>query len=144
MQAMILLCPSLHISYIFNNFTSCLLMNYRTICSRALGHLENLWVTFGNQATAFQKHCPHWYLSDKTRKVSLTIYKIKIGSGNGLLPEGTKSLFEPMLTYLQRCSVALSPDCNFNELNPLHFFKDFSFKISTVIVPHLPRANELP
>ena len=28
-----------------------------------------------------------------------------IGPGNGLLPDGTKPLLEPMLTYSQRCSV---------------------------------------
>ena len=31
---------------------------------------------------------------------------INISSGNGLLPDGTKPLPEPMLTYDQRCFVA--------------------------------------
>ena len=31
-----------------------------------------------------------------------------ISSGNGLLPDGSKSLPEPMMTYHQRCSVAFT------------------------------------
>ena len=33
---------------------------------------------------------------------------VNIGSGNGLLPEGTKPLTEPVLTYHQGCSVAFT------------------------------------
>ena len=33
---------------------------------------------------------------------------VNIGSGNGLLPDGTKPLPEPMLSYHQRCSVAFT------------------------------------
>ena len=31
---------------------------------------------------------------------------VKIGSGNSLMPDGTKPLLPPMMTYHQRCSVA--------------------------------------
>ena len=34
-----------------------------------------------------------------------TYILVNIDSGNGLLPDGTKPLPEPMLTYQQRCSV---------------------------------------
>ena len=43
---------------------------------------------------------------------------INIGSGNGLLPDGTKPLPEPMLSYLQRCFVA-SHENNFIR-NPMN------------------------
>ena len=33
---------------------------------------------------------------------------VNIGSGNGLLPDGTKPLLEPVLTYHQICSVAFT------------------------------------
>ena len=35
---------------------------------------------------------------------------VNIGSGNGLLPDGTKPLPEPMLTHHQCGSVALTQD----------------------------------
>ena len=34
--------------------------------------------------------------------------QVKIGSGNGLLPYGTKPLPEPMLMYHQMCNVAFA------------------------------------
>ena len=35
----------------------------------------------------------------------VTRNRVNIGTGNGLLPDGAKSLPEPMLTYIQQCPV---------------------------------------
>ena len=51
-------------------------------------------------------------LTDLTHCGLVTPYddtdQINIGSGNDLVPDGTKPLPEPMLTSHQRCSVAFS------------------------------------
>ena len=57
-----------------------------------------------------------------------------MGSGNGLLPDGTKPLSEPVLTYHQSV-LSHSPESNLtrsaHELNPYHVFRGYTFKITT-------------
>ena len=57
---------------------------------------------------------------------------VNIGSGNGLLPDGTKPLPEPMLTYHQRGSVALSWEQFHRKCSRYQFVKlvwNYNFKI---------------
>ena len=57
---------------------------------------------------------------------------INIGSGNGLLPDGTKPLPEPMLTYHQRGSVAFSSEQFHRKCSRYQFVKQiwiYNFKI---------------
>ena len=64
---------------------------------------------------------------------------VNTGSGNGLLPDGTKPLPEPILTYYQWHS----PEGNFMG-NSQGFFFDMCLKINNLILQlHLPGANEL-
>ena len=56
-----------------------------------------------------------------------------IGSGNGLLSDGTNSLSEPMLTYHQRCSMALTWE---------QFHKKFSWTQPATCVLRLPSSND--
>ena len=64
---------------------------------------------------------------------------VNIGSGNGLLPDGNKPLSEPMLTYHQRCSVAISKGVLMNIIHKLSW--EIIFSIS--LPPYLPVVNEL-
>ena len=67
---------------------------------------------------------------------------VNIGSGNGLLPDGTKPLPEPMFTIRQWCFVEF-PWGQFCSNCPRYLF-DRSFKITNFTVqPYLPEANEL-
>ena len=66
---------------------------------------------------------------------------INFGSGNGLLPDGTKPLPEPLLTYHQVfCGIHMrefSPEM-FNLIHNMCLEITFS-----KLLPHLPEANEL-
>ena len=55
---------------------------------------------------------------------------VNIGSGNGLLPDGTKPSPEPMMTYFPRSA---------DELNPQEVFGDCTLRITTTFL----RASEL-
>ena len=63
---------SAHISIIFPIIS---LVIYPTICGRALGQLENLWVVYGYRAITFQKYCPlsWWCHQMETFSVLLAI-----------------------------------------------------------------------
>ena len=61
---------------------------------------------------------------------------VYISSNNGLLPDGTKPLSEPILPYHQRGSPH-SIKSNFtrsaDELNPKHVFEDYMFEIISML-----------
>ena len=59
-----------------------------------------------------------------------TYIGVNIGSGNGLLPDGTKSSPEPMVTNHHRWTVVftISQDVF---LNPYHVFGDYSFELTS-------------
>ena len=62
---------------------------------------------------------------------------VNIGSGNGLLPEGTKPLPEPMLTSHQSCCVAFTwEQMNFSRI----MYLQIAF---SKLLPYLPGASEL-
>ena len=64
---------------------------------------------------------------------------VNIGPGNGLLPDGTKPLPEPILIYHQRCSVALTW-----EQFHLKLMRNICSKIILLkLLQHLPGANVL-
>ena len=68
---------------------------------------------------------------------------VNIGSGNGLLPYGTKPLPEPMLTYHQRCSLAFTWEQSHAQvlMNLIH---NMCSEIAcSKLLPHLPGTNEL-
>ena len=64
---------------------------------------------------------------------------VNIGSGNGLLPDGTKPLPESVLTYHQRCSVAVTWESN----DPATIVNDKFENYFLNLLPHLPGVNEL-
>ena len=77
-----------------------------------------------------------------THDLTLTWILVHIGSGNGLLPDGTKPLPEPMLTNHQWTLVALINDeyhINAQDFYLWYKFGKYSFKLHM----HLLRANEL-
>ena len=66
---------------------------------------------------------------------------VNIGSGNGLLPDGTKPLPEPMLTYQQSFVAFIWQQFYVKHLVSIH---EISSKIMFLkLQPHLPGANEL-
>ena len=66
---------------------------------------------------------------------------VTIGSGNGLLSDDTKPLPKRMLTYHQRCFVALTRDQFTVLMNAIH---NMCLEITPFkLLPHLPEANEL-
>ena len=68
---------------------------------------------------------------------------VNIGSGNGLLPDGTKPLPEPMLTDNQWGIVAFTWGQFHNKYSRLSIL-NMSLKITYLkLQPHLPGANEL-
>ena len=72
---------------------------------------------------------------------------VNIGSGIGLLPDGTKPLPEaimPLLTYHQRCSVAFTSTENSQKLLNLILHNMICSEITLLwLLPHLPGVNEL-
>ena len=70
---------------------------------------------------------------------------VNIGSGNGLLPDGTKPLPEPVLTNHHWGLVALLPNGNFT-LNAYHIWPWYEFESTCTdlrLQPHLWGTNEL-
>ena len=67
---------------------------------------------------------------------------VKIGSGNGLLPDGIKSLPEPMLTNHQWDLVAFSQGQFHRKWS--RYISPYDFEIIILrLLPHLPAANEI-
>ena len=67
---------------------------------------------------------------------------VNIGSGNGLLADGTKPISEPMLTNHQWLVSWYSPDGKFTA-NAQDVYLEMSLKISDLrLQPHLPDASE--
>ena len=68
----------------------------------------------------------------------VTLIWVNIGSGNGLLPDGTKPLPEPMLTYHQWGNAPFM----WGQFQPS--ITKISLKITSLkFIPNLPGANEL-
>ena len=69
---------------------------------------------------------------------------VNIGLGNGLLPDGTKPLLEPMMTYqLNQCWLIISEVLWHSPENNISIL-DMSLKIIDFrLQPHLPWVNEL-
>ena len=65
--------------------------------------------------------------------------EINIGLCNGLVPDGTKPLHEPMLTYHWRCCVAFTCEWFHKKRNPWNGFGDYTLKS----LRNLQRDNEL-
>ena len=73
----------------------------------------------------------------------VTLTQFNIGSGNGLLPDGTKPLPEPMLTFISEV-LWHSPESNFTVSIQAIILYMMSLKIILFkLLPHLPGANEL-
>ena len=69
---------------------------------------------------------------------------IKIGSGNGLLPEGSKPLPKPVLTYHQRCALAFTWEQFYKKSSQTeHVTVMCSEIILLKLLPHFPGTNEL-
>ena len=67
---------------------------------------------------------------------------VNIGSANGLVPDGSKPLPEPMLNYDQKCLVASNLG-QFNKASFSHQFMKISLKITNLkFHQNLPGANE--
>ena len=65
---------------------------------------------------------------------------VNIGSDNGLLPDGTKPLSEPMLTYHHRYYMALT----WEQLQKMCLIHNISSEFTPLkSLLHLPGSNEL-